>query len=102
MANKKDPSGQFNVNEITEAIKAFGVVPVSLATLIDLGTTYIYTHCLIINSLNNDTTIKFGDNEVTFLSNTNVVMDNFKFNGVIEYKYKSAAPTSGNLQIICY
>lgn len=102
MANKKDPSGQFNVNKIIETIKAFGAVPVSLTTLIDLGTIYIYTHCLVINSLDNDTIIKFGDNEITFLSNTNVVMDNFRFNDIIEYKYKSLAPTIGNLQIICY
>jgi len=102
MANKKDPSGQFNINKIIETIKAFGSIPVSLTTLIDLGTTYIYTHCLIINSLNDDTIIKFGNNEITILSNTNIVMDNFKFNGILEYKYKTSAPTSGNLQIICY
>jgi len=102
MANKKDPAGQFNLNEITEAIKAYGVVPASLATFVNLGTIYIYTHCLVINSLNNDTVIKFGDNEITFLASTNVVMDNFKFNGILQYKYKSSAPTAGSLQIICY
>lgn len=102
MANKKDPVGQLVPNIITEIIKAFGDIPVSLTTLIDLGTTYIYTHLIVINSLDDDTTIKFGANEITFLANTNVVMDNFKFNDIIEYKYKSSAPTAGNLQVICY
>lgn len=101
MANR-DPAGQFNINKITEVIKVFGDVPVSLTTLIDLGTTYIYTHLLVVNSLNNDVTIKFGDNEITLPSSKDLAVDCFRFNDVIEYKYKTLAPTSGSMQIIFY
>lgn len=102
MANTIDPVGQFAPNIIEEVIKAFGDVPVSLTTLIDLGTNYIYTHFLIVNSLDKDIIIKFEDKEITFLSAKDITMDNFRFNGIIKYKYKSSAPTAGSLQIICY
>lgn len=102
MSNKKDPNSQFIPNEITEAIKAFGDVPVSFGTLKNLGTDYLYTHFLVLNSLDNDVVIKFGTNEITFRANKDVWIDNFKFNGILEYKYKTSAPTVGDIQIICY
>lgn len=98
----RDPAGQFNTNQIKEAIKAFGVVPATFETLIALGTIYTYTHFFIINSLDKDIVIKFGDNEITFPANKDIWFDDLKYEGTIQYKYKSVAPTAGSLQIICY
>jgi hypothetical protein len=98
----RDPAGQFNTNIIKEVIKAFGVVPATFETLIVLGSIYTYTHFFIINSLDKDIVLKFGNNEITFPTSKDIWLDNFKFEGTIQYKYKSDAPTSGNLQIICY
>jgi len=102
MSNKKDPNSQFIPNYITEETKTFGVVPVAFATLKDLGEDYLFTHFLVLNSLDQDIVIKFDNNEITFKANKDVWIDNFKFNGIIEYKYKSVAPTVGDVQIICY
>lgn len=44
VSNRRDPQGQFTANILKESIKAFGDVPVSYDTLIDLGITYTYTH----------------------------------------------------------
>jgi hypothetical protein len=101
----KDPRTQLNENIIEESIKAFGDVPATYETLIDLTATYptyIYTHLIIVNSLDTDTTIKLGDNEFTVQALKDIWFDNLRYNDVVEYKYKSGAPTVGNLQIICY
>jgi hypothetical protein len=102
MSNKRDPAGQFTPNIIKESIKAFGIVPISFGTLIDLGVNYVYTHCLIVNSLDEDIIIKFGSNEITFQAGKDMWFDGFKFNNIIEYKYKTSAPTAGSLQFICF
>jgi len=102
MANKTDPAGQFTVNIIKEAIKAFGDVPVSYETLIDLTGVYIYTHVLFINTLDEDVSIKYGDSEFTVQADRDLWMDDVLFNGIVEYKYSSGAPTEGKLQIICH
>lgn len=101
MANKRDPAGQFNTNIIEEVIKAFGDVPATFTTLIDLGTIYTYQHLLIINSLDEDITIKFGTKNITFQAGKDLWMDNFKFDGILQYKYNTV-PTSGSIQIVCY
>lgn len=101
-SNRRDPAGQFTANILVEAIKAFGDVPASYGTLIDLGTSYTYTHFLVVNSLDADIMIKFGDSEITFQANKDIWMDGIKLDGVIQYKDKSGSPTSGNLQVICY
>jgi len=98
----RDPRGQFHINIIEDVIKAFGDVPAALGTLIDLGDNYTYTHFFVINSLNSDTIIKFGTKEITFPSGKDIWLDDFKHNNVIQYKYKSSAPTSGSLQVISY
>jgi len=101
----KDPSGQFNSNIIRESIKAFGVVPVAYETLIDLTsayTGYINTHLIITNSLDEDVTIKIGDNEITVQAFKDTWMDGLRYDGIIQYKYKTAPSTEGSLQIVCY
>lgn len=102
MTVKRDPAGQFNTNIITESIKAFGDVLVTYTTLIELGEIYTYTHFLVLNSFDEDIVIKFGSNEITFQANKDVWMDGFKYDGTLEYKYKTSAPTAGSLQVICY
>lgn len=103
MSTKFNQYGQnVHMNIIEESIKAFGDVPAAFGTLISLGTAYVYTHFFVVNSLNQDIIIKFGSNEITFPSTKDIWLDNFNYNGTIEYKYKSSAPTSGSLQIICY
>lgn len=94
-----DNLGQVNVNIIQEASKAFGVVPAAYATLIDLGTTKVYEHVLVINSLNNATNLKFGDSVITLPAVTNIAIDGFKHNGIVQYKYV-LAPTLGTLHVI--
>jgi hypothetical protein len=101
MPRYDDPSGQLTPNIIIDAVKAFGDVPAVYGTLIALPATYVYTHLVIVNSLDADILIKFGTNEITFQLNKDLVLDDFKYNGTIEYKYKVGAPTSGSLQIIC-
>jgi len=98
----RDPAGQFNTNIIKESIKAFGDVPATFETLIDLGTIYTYTHLMFLTSLDEDVTIKLGDNEFTVLANKNIWFDGLKFNGIIQYKRKTDAPTEGELQVLCY
>ena len=101
----KDPVSQFNTNIIREAIKAFGDVPASFDTLIDLTSVnplYIYTHLIIVNSLDENVTIKIGDNELTVQALKDIWMDGLNYNGLIEYEYSVGAPTEGSLQIICY
>jgi len=101
-SNRRDPQGQFSANILTEAIKAFGDVPAAYDTLIDLGDNYIYTHFLVVNSLNENIVIKFGNSEITFQANKDIWMDGIKLDGIIQYKYKVGAPTSGSIQVICY
>lgn len=101
----KNPRTQLNSNIIVESIKAFGDVPVSYDTLIDLTTfnsTYVFTHMLIINSLDEDVTIKFGNNTITIQALKDIWFDNLIYDGIIQYKYKSSAPTVGSIQVICY
>jgi len=98
----RDPTGQFNTNIIKEVIKDFSEIPASLETLIDLGTIYTYTHLMFLTSLDEDVTIKLGDNEFTVLENKNIWFDGLKFNGIIQFKKKDGAPTEGNLQVLCY
>lgn len=100
----KDPTGQINKNIIRESIKAFGVVPSSYGTLIDLTsayTGYINTHLIITNSLDADVTIKIGDNEITIQAFKDTWMDGLRYDGIIQYKYNSA-PSEGSIQIVCY
>jgi len=89
------------INKIKSVSVAFGSVPAALATLLALGDTYTYNHMIVISSLDTDTVIKIGDNEVTFPANKNVTLDNFPINGTLTYKYASA-PSSGSLAVMCY
>jgi len=98
----KDPNSQFTVNKIGEIIKAFGDIPWAYATLVDLELEYIYTHLFITNSLDQDIQLKFGDNAITLKANKDIWMDGFKFQGVLTYKYKTFAPTVGEVQFIYY
>lgn len=101
----RDPKGQTNSNIIKEVIKAFGDVPVTLETLFDLSLTYpeyVYTHLIITNSLDEDTVVKIGDNEITVQAFKDTWMDGLRYNGTLQYKYKTSAPTEGSLQVICY
>jgi len=98
----KDPTGQFHTNIIDEVIKAFGDVPAAFASLIDLDTNYTRTHLLIVNSLNQDIIVKFETKEITFPAGKDIFIDGFKHNGELKYKYKTSAPTAGNIQFISY
>jgi hypothetical protein len=89
------------VNKIKGSSKAFGDIPASLTTLIDLGTVNTYNHLMIVNNLNADIILKIGDNEVTFTTNKDFVIDNMPYNGIIQYKYVSA-PTSGSLAVMYF
>jgi len=89
------------VNKIKSVSVAFGSVPASLGTLLALGTTYTYNSVIVMNTLDADVVIKFGDNEVTFPTNKDVVIDKFPCNGTLTYKYASA-PSSGTLKVICF
>ncbi|GAG05024.1 unnamed protein product [marine sediment metagenome] len=100
-----DPASQFNINIINEAIKVFGDVPDTFGTLIDLTSInplYIYTHIIVVNSLDKNVKIKIGGNELTIQALKDIWMDKLSYNGIIEYKYVSDAPIEGSLQIICY
>ena len=98
----KDPAGQFNTNIIKEAIKVFGDIPASFETLIDLGTVYVNTHLIIVNSLDEDIIITTGDNEITIKALKDMWMDGLKYQNIVQYKYKNDAPGEGDIQIICY
>jgi len=100
----KSPEGQTNQNIIREAVIAFGDVQASFDTFIDLSTAYpnyIYTHLIIVNSLDENTKIKIGDNEITAMAGKDLWMDGLRYNGEIELEYVSA-PSEGSIQIICY
>lgn len=87
------------LNNIKSVSKAFGDVPASLTSLIDLGTTYSYNTIMVVSSLDTDVVLKIGSNEVTFPANKNITIDNQILNGIIYYKYASA-PSSGALTVI--
>jgi hypothetical protein len=86
------------LNNIKSASKAFGTVPASFATLIDLGTEYSYNTIMVVSSLDTDVVLKIGSNEVTFPANKNITIENQIINGIIQYKYASA-PSSGTLDV---
>jgi len=101
----KDSRSQLNVNIIRESVKEFGDITDTYATLIDLTSAYpnyINTHLIITNSLDTDSMIKIGDNEITVQALKDTWMDGLRYEGVIQYKYKVGAPTEGSLQIVCY
>ena len=100
-----DPRGQTNANIIKEEIQVFGDVTDTFATFIDLTVdhpTYIYTHLIIVNSLDEDVKIKIGDNEITAQALKDIWMDALRYNDEVQIKYVSDAPTEGSIQIICY
>lgn len=99
----KDPNSQFVVNKIGETIKAFGDVPASYSSLVDLGTEYVYTHLFVTNSLDQDIQIRFGStNAVTLKANKDIWMDGFKFQNTLYYQHKGVAPTTGSIQFVYY
>jgi len=89
------------INKMKGSSVAYGTVPASLTTLINLGTVYTYNQLMIINSLDAAIILKIGDNEVTFPANKNVTIENMPYNGIIQYKYASA-PTLGTLEIMYF
>ena len=102
MTIRRDPAGQYNTNFIKQSIKDWSEVPAAYGTLIDLGNLFVFTHFLIINALDEDIVLKFGENEIVFMSMKDIWIDNFKIDGIIEYKYRTSAPTLGQIQIMCY
>jgi len=89
------------VNKIKSVAVVYGSVPASFGTLLALGDTYTYNHAIIMSTLDTDIVIKFGDNEINFPANKDIVFDNFPHNGTLTYKY-SSAPSSGSLKVICF
>ena len=87
------------INNIKGSSVAFGSVPATLTTLIDLGTVYTYNKLIIMSSLDTATTLKIGSNEIVIPANKNITLDDKSYNGIIQYKYVSAHG-SGSLDII--
>lgn len=101
----KDPGSQLNPNIINEEILAFGDITDTYDTFIDLTVqypTYIYTHLIIVNSLDEDVRITIGTAELTLKAGKDLWMDGLRYNGEITIKYVSDIPTEGDIQIICY
>ena len=101
----RSPDSQTQQNIIKEEIKAFGDITDTLATFLDLSLTYpnyVYSHLIIVNSLDEDVKITIGDNEITIKAFKDLWMDGLRYLGEIQIKYVSDAPTEGDIQIICY
>jgi len=97
-----NPRSQLAVNKIYEETMAFGSVPATFDTLIDLSTDYIYTRARIVSTLDTNVTLRFGGtNTITILSNSNIDLHDFRFNGEVEIQYV-IEPTSGSIQIFAY
>ena len=90
-----------SLNNIVQTVKAFGVVPVSFDTLIDLDKEKVYDGIILQNNTDVSITFKFTNDtissEVVIESTKELVLDNFKHWDIIQYKYTSGAPTSGNV-----
>ena len=102
MALPKD--GQQFKNIIKEENIAFGAITSSYATLIDLGSTELYSHFQIQSDLNQEISLRFplnnrGVQDVITFSDETFTLDLFVHGGVIEIKHNGAAPGSGSLKI---
>jgi len=103
-------------NHFIDTNKASGDVPAAYATLVDLGTDYIYRGLSIISTLDAPVLIKFTNplsgavaSELLIPPNTVSPASGYEFspsdawhNGVIEYKYAVAAPTEGTLKMVSW
>jgi hypothetical protein len=101
----RSPDSQTQQNIIREEVKAFGDVGATFDTFIDLSTAYpnyVYSHLIVVNSLDEDVKITIGDNELTIKAFKDLWMDGLRYLGEIQLKYVSDAPTEGDIQIICY
>lgn len=97
-----NPRTQLAVNKIKENTMAFGDVPASYTTLLELETTYIYTRAKIVSTLDTNVTLRFGgENTITILSNSDIDLHGFRFNDDVEIQYVSD-PSSGSIQIFAY
>jgi len=86
-------------NFIKDVSKAFGDVPAAYTDLIDLGSRFKYNHLMLVNSTDTDIILLFENSDITaeytVPANSSQVLDKFSHNRVVQYKYVSAAPTSG-------
>jgi len=88
------------LNNIEEGSLAFGSVGAGYSTILALGTSQVYAHLLISNSLNQDIVLRFGGaNEMTISASESRTMDGVILNGNIEIKHNGAAATAGTIYL---
>jgi len=103
MAERPSRSSILSSRTNTEinALKAFGDVPASFGTLIDVGTDQFSTTLIVYNATNQDITLNIAETstEIPMPAGLGITQYPFPHNGIIQYKYTSSAPTSGYLLI---
>ena len=89
------------LNTEVNALKAFGDVPAAFGTLIDVGTSITSTNLMLYNSTDVNITIKFVESSLEMIipAGVGITQSPFLHNGLIEYKYTTVAPTSGEFLI---
>ena len=89
-----------------EVILAFGDITVNYATAITLNTKYIYNRLIVVSSLDKDIKLECSNSdqtsEITIKAGKTYALDYTKINGTLKIKYSSAAPTTGDIQILIY
>lgn len=90
------------INNIIKTKKLFGDVPVNYSLLVDLNTERIYDHFMLVNETDQSIIIKFTNSAITseiiIGSGAALTLDDFKHNGIINYKYESVAPLEGSIK----
>lgn len=88
-------------NWIKQTIKAFGDITDTFDPLVDLETIFMYRGLTISSTLDKSVVLQFtnggGTSELIIRPNSDRAYDGFRHNGVIDIKYETSAPVSGEL-----
>lgn len=96
-------TSQTAYNNPVQVVKAAGEITGTYAELVDLGKTYERRGLLVDITLDQDVILRFGGGrEIKVFVGREMGMDNYAMIGLIEVKYLTAQPATGQLNVIVW
>jgi len=90
------------INQIIKTEKLFGAIPANFGLLVDLDMERVYNHFMLVNETDQPIMVEFTNSAITSEiivgSDAALTLDDFSHNGVVNYKYESAAPIAGSIK----
>ena len=98
---------QTHQNVVKSVFKVYSEAPAVFEELINLGDVTIYKGLGVINTCDQELTIKVGASDEIRVGAGGttydvLVLDNFRHNGAVSWKYSSIAPTTGTFMFYSF